>query len=160
MRVISLNQAKQYQPAVAKLLLQQWADIYRQLDMSVADVKAMIEERCTDTVPFFLVAVDEHERLLGCGAVKDTEHFTDMNLAPWLAAIVVTPEGRGQGVGTKIVRACEQRAAKNGISTLYLSTDRAEKFYQKLGWERIEYRQSLGVKVALMKRDLPVSVAQ
>ncbi|RUO81064.1 hypothetical protein CWI84_02840 [Idiomarina tyrosinivorans] len=160
MRVISLNHAKQYQPAVADLLVQQWADIYRQLGMSDADVHAMIESRCTDTVPFFLIALDEQERLLGCGAVKDSELFTDANLEPWLAAIVVTPEGRGRGVGSKIVRACEQRAAQHGIRTLYLSTDQAEAFYQKLGWERIDYRQSLGVEVALMKRELSSLVAQ
>jgi len=53
-------------------------------------------------------------------------------LAPWLAAMLVVPEHRGQGVGSNLVRALLKEAARLGVRQLYLGTDIPD-YYAKLG---------------------------
>jgi amino-acid N-acetyltransferase len=48
----------------------------------------------------YLVAVDNRGRILGCGALKEYSP----SIAE-VAAIAVSPEGQGQGLGSRIVRA-------------------------------------------------------
>ena len=53
-------------------------------------------------------------------------------LHPWLAALVVVPERRGQGIGSALVRALLQEARRLGCDELYLGTD-IPGFYERLG---------------------------
>jgi predicted N-acetyltransferase YhbS len=62
--------------------------------------------------------------------VNDYEERPD--LAPWLAALLVVPEHRGQGVGSNLVRALLKEAARLRVQQLYLGTDIPE-YYAKLG---------------------------
>lgn len=54
------------------------------------------------------------------------------HLHPWLAALVVVPEYRGQGVGSALVRQLLQKARRLGVVELYLGTD-IPGFYERLG---------------------------
>src|SRR5512142_2915329 len=60
----------------------------------------------------FVVAVDEHDRLLGCGQVKPHGDGTRE-----MASIAVQPEQQGQGIGRAIV---ERILAENELP-LYLT---------------------------------------
>ena len=61
---------------------------------------------------------------------NDNEERPD--LAPWLAALLVVPEHRGQGVGSNLVRALLKEAARLRVRQLYLGTDIPD-YYAKLG---------------------------
>ena len=61
---------------------------------------------------------------------NDNEERPD--LAPWLAALLVMPEHRGQGVGSDLVRALLKEAVRLRVRHLYLGTDTPE-YYSKLG---------------------------
>jgi predicted N-acetyltransferase YhbS len=75
-------------------------------------------------------------------------------LSPWLAAVYVLPEQRGNGIGTRLVLAAERAAVRLGVSRLYLFTHDRERFYMRLGWQafdRIRYR---GQGVVIMEKGL------
>ncbi|MFO8100001.1 MAG: arsenic resistance N-acetyltransferase ArsN2 [Salinibacter sp.] len=55
-----------------------------------------------------------------------------------LRSLAVAPDARGQGLGTRLVEAIEQRARREGIRTLYLLTTSAASYFQAHGYERIE----------------------
>lgn len=59
------------------------------------------------------------------------------HLTPWLAALLVLPEFRGQGLGSVLVRRCVAEASRLGVSKLYLGTTIPD-FYKKLGAEILE----------------------
>ena len=54
--------------------------------------------------------------------------------------LAVYPEARGQGIASRLIAACEQRAASSGYSKMVLSTQqtmkKAQHLYEKLGYWR------------------------
>ena len=76
------------------------------------------------------------------------------HLTPWLAGLFVRADHRDRGVGTALTRFCEAEAAALGVRMLYLYTERAEGFYQRLGWTTLESLEWEGEPVAVMSREL------
>jgi predicted N-acetyltransferase YhbS len=90
------------------------------------------------------------------GTVSLIEHNMDtkMDLRPWLAALFVLPEYRRRGVGTSLVRRCEDEARSVGERRLYLYTLTGEAFYERLGWSVISREQYEGEDTVVMERGL------
>ncbi len=55
-----------------------------------------------------------------------------------LRSLVVAPSVRGQGLGEALVHEIEHHARAIGLSSLYLLTTTADKFFDRLGYERIQ----------------------
>ena len=71
-------------------------------------------------------------------------------LTPWLAGLYVTPEHRCEGVGEALVRAIEAQARARGHQRLYLYTDTAVAYYQRLGWRTVDRVAWMGCDTTLM----------
>lgn len=55
-----------------------------------------------------------------------------------LRSLVVAPEARGEGVGSRLVQALARQVAARGVARLYLLTTTAEAFFRDRGFVRIE----------------------
>jgi predicted N-acetyltransferase YhbS len=75
-------------------------------------------------------------------------------ISPWLAGLYVALEHRSQGVGRVLVRAIEDQARQRGNRRLYLYTDTAINYYERLGWSTIDQTDWKGFSTALMAREL------
>jgi GNAT superfamily N-acetyltransferase len=75
-------------------------------------------------------------------------------VSPWLAGLYVAPEHRRQGVGEVLVRAIEDQARQRGNRRLYLYTDSAIHYYERLGWSIVDRIDWKGIPTLLMARDL------
>ena len=75
-------------------------------------------------------------------------------LTPWLAGLFVHADYRGTGIGSDLVRFCEREAKRLGFESLYLYTERAEDFYKRLGWRKVESLMWDGAPVTVMSRQL------
>jgi len=75
-------------------------------------------------------------------------------VSPWLAGLYVAPEHRRRGVGRVLVAAIEDQARQWGNRRLYLYTDSAIKYYERLGWSNIDQIDWRGFATTLMARDL------
>lgn len=80
----------------------------------------------------YVVAVDESGRILGCGALKEYSP----SLAE-VAAIAVSSDAQGSGLGRRIVSAVEALARKRGISEVFALT-LEPKFFEALGYARMD----------------------
>jgi GNAT superfamily N-acetyltransferase len=69
---------------------------------------------------------------LGCVHLIDNDDDSLPELYPWLAAMVVVPERRGQGIGSMLVKAMARQAAGLGFEQLWFGTD-GPGFYERLG---------------------------
>ena len=95
----------------------------------------------------------EGDALLGSASLVRRDMSIRPALTPWLAAVYVTPEHRGKGVGTALVHRAVIEAQRVGVENVYLYTPDKEQFYARRGWsvsERVEYR---GWDVVIMAID-------
>lgn len=73
----------------------------------------------------------------------------------WLYALAVSPECRGRGIGSRLVRHAEAQLRKKGCPKINLQimdgNEGVAAFYRKLGYE-IEPRISMGKKIGAMDR--------
>ena len=115
-----------------------------------------------DGVPCIFVAYRDGEPV---GSVALVSHDMEapeprfVGLTPWLSGLFVVPEARRLGAGSALVLACQRRAAVLGYGDLYLYTQAAEGFYQRLDWETIaeaDFEDTI-VKVMRTKLD-PIDV--
>jgi amino-acid N-acetyltransferase len=65
----------------------------------------------------FIIAVDDRERILACGALREYSPSVAE-----VSAVAVAPEAHGRGLGTRIVRAVEQLATVRGIDEVFALT--------------------------------------
>ena len=82
-------------------------------------------------IPLSLLALID-DRPAGTVNLIHNDDPTRPHLHPWLAALVVVPQYRGQGVGSALVRALLQEARRLDVSELYLGTD-IPGFYERCG---------------------------
>jgi GNAT superfamily N-acetyltransferase len=100
-----------------------------------------------DRIPLTMLALVETQPV-GTASISLHDMDTRMDLTPWLAAVYVLPEFRGQGIGSQLVRAIEGIATRLQLERLYLFTPDRAAFYAHLGWSVLatsEYRHHSNV---------------
>jgi amino-acid N-acetyltransferase len=111
------------------------ADAIARLNNHFADQHLMLR-RTPDIIGLgiadYLVAVDGHGRLLGCGALKEYSP----SIAE-VAAIAVSPDAQGLGLGRRIVLAVENLARRRGIPEVFALT-LEPRFFEALGYQRVD----------------------
>jgi len=80
--------------------------------------------------------VDGDEIVGGYGLI-DNDFMIDTDLCPWLCALYVEPDRRGQSLGAKLLGHSRIEAGKLGFAKVYLNTDHVG-YYEKYGWRYIE----------------------
>lgn len=93
----------------------------------------LLDNRCIGTISIFLNDLKELHKL-----------------TPWLAALYVDKDFIAQGVGKLLIDRVEKESQKLGYNRLYLRTEEAHMYYEKLGWTNMlstvdEYKQNTTV---------------
>ena len=135
--IVNLFERPELVTPVAILIYEEfWVDAVN--GMSQADLVAHLRTAATArTMPISLIALVD-DRLAGCVNLIENDDENRAHLRPWLAAMVVRSDLRGQGVGTALVRAILAEARQMRIPAIYLGTD-GPGFYERLGALRHEH---------------------
>jgi amino-acid N-acetyltransferase len=80
----------------------------------------------------YVVAVDGRGKILGCGALKEYSPSVAE-----VAAIAVSPDAHGQGLGRRIVDSVEALALKRGINDVFALTLQPA-FFEAIGYTRVD----------------------
>jgi RimJ/RimL family protein N-acetyltransferase len=92
------------------------------------------------------------EELVGTISLVDFDDLEEFrHLKPWIAAFIVNPKLRGEGIGTEILNILEEKAALFGIDILHLWTEDQSAFYNKRGY---------GILTSLRLGNLDIDVMQ
>jgi len=137
---------------VARWHWEEWGDA--QTSSLDAWAESLRHRAGRDAVPTTFVALDGDE-LLGSVTLTDHDmpgHVRYGELAPWLAGMLVRPDARGRGVGTALMKHAVGAAERWGIERLYLYSESARPFYERLGWSVLEETEWEGGRVAVMTR--------
>lgn len=91
-----------------------------------------------DDYPFTLVALSEG-RFAGTVTAIASDVAERPQYTPWLAALWVEPDCRGQGLAVGLMEAGLARLASHGFGIVYLAArERMRPFYGARGWQLIE----------------------
>jgi ribosomal protein S18 acetylase RimI-like enzyme len=86
---------------------------------------------------FFLVALDDHDRVVGCGALQQMEPGVGQIRRMW-----VNPVLRGRSIGRRLLAALEGAAAVAGFDVIrleaYEGLSEAILLYETSGYQRVE----------------------
>ena len=117
--------------AVAQMIYNEfWAEVVD--GMSVADLVAHLKTADTaGQMPLCLIALVDGQ-LAGTVNLIENDDAKRAHLRPWLAAMVVRADLRGQGIGTALVNALLVEARLMNVPTVYFGTD-GPGFYERLG---------------------------
>jgi amino-acid N-acetyltransferase len=100
-----------------------------------ADQKLMLRrtpEMVELAIDDYVVGVDARDNIVACGALKEYSPSVAE-----IAAIAVSPDAHGRGVGKAIVAAVEALAMKRGIFDVFALTLQPE-FFAAIGYERVD----------------------
>ncbi len=81
------------------------------------------------------------EHFFGCGAQDDPQGVVGIELygeVALLRSLAVDKGARGRGCGKRLVQEAERYAARCGVKRLYLLTTTAERFFQALGYAKVD----------------------
>ena len=107
-------------------------------------------------LPITFVAV-EGERLLGTVGLWRCDLISRQDLYPWMAALYVAPEARGQGLAGKLQQHVSGYARAQGYTELFLYSA-CRDFYERFGWQYIgECLDYPASAVSLYRYDLSLS---
>jgi GNAT superfamily N-acetyltransferase len=134
--VSNLRERPEFFPTVAERI---WDFSWRSEGVSLDHVSTGLRELiANESFPFGIVAHDG-QRYLGSalGIVSDLD--VRPQYTPWVAAVWVEPEYRGQNIGRLLVSSAEEACFKQGFQRVYLCARAARHdFYARQGWVPIE----------------------
>ena len=128
--ICHLLEQPQRRVAVATLIHNEfWTEVP---GASIEKMVARLGEASTaDVLPLCLIALRDGE-LLGAINLVDNDDDDHTEWHPWLAGMVVATPHRGQGIGSRLVRALLAEAKRLHFDRVYFGTD-GPRFYERLG---------------------------
>ena len=140
-------------PVLARWFVEEWTPWYGPDGPgdATSDLAA-----CTgrDALPICLVALSMAGDVLGTVALKPESVGSEYGVGPWLVALLVGKDHRGQGVGTALVDAIEAEAHRLGFASIYTSTDTAESLMERRSWHAVGKTESLRGPIKVYRRRL------
>ena len=134
--ISDLRQQPTFAPTVADRVWRAW---WKPKGHALEPIEAFAQQ-CLDgdLVPSALVAHDDGS-FLGSALLIASDLSVRLQYTPWVAAVWVDAEHRGQGIGSKLVRAGAEMASRSGLATIYLcAMPHNHAFYERLGWSIVE----------------------
>lgn len=89
------------------------------------------------SLPVGVVALQDGA-VCGVAALKAESIPSHKHLSPWVAAGLVAPVHRGQGIGLQLVLALEGQAKALGFTRIYCGTSTAGTLLQRAHWQHLE----------------------
>lgn len=136
-------------PLVAGWVEQEWGHLLPEATFETF-VQSFVERTVPHRLPATWVALIG-EQVVGTASLDPHDMTTRPEFSPWLAAVYVAPQFRGQGIGSRLVQTAMQEAGMLGLSHLYLFTPDKMNFYECLGWQIVEMTHYRGLEVVIMR---------
>jgi GNAT superfamily N-acetyltransferase len=154
MQIVHLLDTPEAAPILTRWFIEAWMPWYG--PKGQGDAAADLAACCSrDHLPICLVALDTGTgEVLGTAGIRTESVGSELEVGPWLAAMLVGEAHRGRGIGTALVEAIEGEAARLGFGSIYSSTDPANRILERLGWRPFGEAESLRGSTIVYRRSI------
>lgn len=130
-QIISIRRKPEYSERAIDWFASKWGIDRKEYEKSIHDCI-----NNNESLPQWYLAVDEEDEIVGgCGLIQND--FVDRtDLFPYLCALFVEEEARGNALGAKLLENARIEAGRLGFDKIYLCTDHTA-YYEKHGWKYI-----------------------
>ncbi len=132
MKVISVSEKPEFLDIAIKYIQDKWANANTM----------MVYEDCINhsvhnsaSLPRWYLLIDE-DKIIGCAGLITNDFISRMDLMPWLCALYIKEDYRGQALGRKLIDRAKWDAIDAGYKNMYLCTDH-DGYYEKYGFRHI-----------------------
>lgn len=132
MKIISIKEQPEYKDTAIRYFQSKWA----------SENSMMVYEDCItncittlNPLPQWYLLID-NERIIGCAGLITNDFISRMDLYPWVCALYIEKEHRGNAYGSILPNKAKEDAKVGGFSHLYLCTDHIG-YYEKYGFKYI-----------------------
>jgi N-acetylglutamate synthase-like GNAT family acetyltransferase len=144
-QVFDIAQVPQHIDAVAEMCFKEWPEECKDVGInSVEEYAADIREEYMKegSWPLVLVAIHGSSgKIVGTVALDPNDMDDRPQFKPWMASLLVTPDARGRGIGSKLITSVLSRAREYGLSKVYLwAKEDVCAIYERRGFTLLEHR--------------------
>ena len=150
----NLNERKHYFDTIVRWIYEEFIQDQRH-GVTYADIENVFRESLDTTFPVTFVA--ECDGIcVGTVSLVAEDEIRNCPFTPWLASLYVREDYRNRGIAKELMQHCQTLALELGFSSLYLRTEHADGYYEKLGWTKLgAYIDQYGLNTRIFS--LPLS---
>lgn len=131
MKIISVRENPEYKDRIIAYIQKSWSEV-------IPDLYSNCIEHCITSpnpLPQWYV-LEKDNQLIGCAGLITNDFISRMDLYPWLAALFIDEDYRGNSYAQLLIEQVKSDTQKAGFTNLYLSTTHIG-YYEKYGWSYI-----------------------
>ncbi len=154
MEIVRLDRRAEWAAYLAQWHGREWGHLYEEWDATVALREFLAEP--SEGIPVTYVAVEGEEVIGSVSVVTGDLPGAPEEWNPWVASLIVAPEWRGDGLGSRLIARAVEAARENGASEVWCLTEERQSLFERCGFERMEESTANGWVVSVMRRKLRV----
>ncbi|HHU61617.1 MAG: GNAT family N-acetyltransferase [Bacillota bacterium] len=130
MEIISVRENPEFKSVAIEYFQKRWANENTMLIYEDCISNSIVTN---SPLPHWYLLLDETREIIGCAGLITNDFISRMDLYPWICAVYIEKEHRGNAYGSLLLEKAKEDAKKAGFSRLYLSTDHIG-YYEKYGF--------------------------
>ncbi len=131
MKIISVRKNPEYKDKAIEYFQRNWQCV---LPMIYEDCISHCISAMNPLPQWYLL--EKESEIIGCAGLVTNDFISRMDLYPWVCAIFIEEEYRGNAYGSLLIEKAKNDTKKAGFEYLYLCTDHIG-YYEKYGFDYI-----------------------
>lgn len=133
MQIMNVRENPKYKEAAIKYFQNKWAN---ENSMKVYEDSITNSIKTDSPLPIWYLMLESEDEIIGCAGLITNDFISRMDLLPWVCAIYIEENHRGNALGKELLLRAQADAKKIGYSKIYLCTDHIG-YYEKYGFSYI-----------------------
>ena len=100
-------------------------------------IRGYLDKNPNDLYPVTFIALDD-DKCVGTISIFESDLKERPQYTPWLASLYVENDYRNRGIAKRLIDHVITYARLQHVPKIYLKTDNASAYYERLGWTRVE----------------------